>query len=84
MTDFTLGRKTFKVGDIFTDTELNKAQRIYRQSLKADASAISLIDRLHDEIVAPVMSRINKATGQENDSRYMAYMLQWVITQAGR
>jgi hypothetical protein len=33
-------------------------------------------------IIAPNMDRINKALGQENDARYLAYAVEYAIAEA--
>lgn len=65
--------KEFTANDIFTDLELNQAITILRENERVH-------DRIRDLIIKPIMPRIDKFTGQENDPDYMAYYLQFIAT----
>lgn len=54
---------------LFTDSEIKKAWR-YKDKAK----------EIQEHVTMPVMDRIDKETGQENDSMYFAYMLQYYFT----
>lgn len=65
---------TIEIGKIFTGAELRKAKKLYK------TAATGTFAKLADEqIVKPVLARINRVTNQENDSRYLAYALEYVI-----
>jgi hypothetical protein len=65
--------KTFAIGEIFTDRELKKAKRLWLQS----RNQIGVFhNRCVAEIVTPALSRINTTTEQQNDPRYLAYLLE--------
>lgn len=61
-----------KARDVFTPDMVKHAQEI----MKRDAAPYNakLVAVVH-----PHMERINKFTGQENDVRYIAYMLEYVV-----
>ena len=37
---------------------------------------------IRDEVIAPNLERINKKLGQTNDAMYLAYAVEYVITQS--
>jgi len=59
------------IGEIFTEDEINRAIKLY-----TSVPTHLFATRCDAEIVAPVIHRINEKTGQQNSSRYLAYMLQ--------
>jgi hypothetical protein len=59
--------------DYFTEEEAKIAFEIYEKGGRAS--------EVRDKIVAPVIGRINEATGQENDPGFWAYALEYVYTQ---
>jgi hypothetical protein len=64
------------LGDLFTLDEIKRARELYTK-----CSPGTFNKRVVEEIVRPIMPRINRATGQENDERYMGYLLEYVISQ---
>jgi hypothetical protein len=52
-------------------SELLKARAISNEGTDVHA-------RLRDELILPIMDRINKVTGQENDPDYFAYLLEYL------
>jgi hypothetical protein len=65
-----------KPSDFLTATEIQKARKIYRE-----AEAGTFASRCAKEIIEPVLERINKAFGQENDARYLAYLVEYSFNQ---
>jgi hypothetical protein len=63
--------RQIQVGELFTEDEINRAIKLY-----ASVPTHLFATRCDAEIVAPVIDRINKKTGQQNSSRYLAYVLQ--------
>ena len=59
---------------IFTKEEIKRAKALYRKSQK---EGFGFAKRCREEIVQPVMARIDAALGQENDPMYMAYVLEY-------
>lgn len=65
-----------KPSDFLTATEIQKARKIYRE-----AETGTFASRCAKEIIEPVLERINKAFGQENDARYLAYLVEHSFNQ---
>lgn len=62
--------------DLFTVEELKRAQDLRATSRDNP----QFIQRVQDEILTDeAMARIDKATGQANDRKYMAYRIEYVI-----
>ncbi len=66
--------KAYQIGDLFTQEEIDAAIKLY-----VACRTHEFATRCDAEVVAPVLQRINKVTGQQNSSRYLAYMLQSVF-----
>ena len=62
--------KTIALGDVFTMDEINAAAEII-----ATAENTQITNRVTEEVVRPIIPRINQVTGQGNDARYWAYVL---------
>jgi hypothetical protein len=71
--------KTVTLADFLTDAEIEHAVRLYNSPMVGVST--HLID---EQIITPNIERINKALGQENDPRYLAYMVEYAITKAGK
>jgi len=67
--------KTLSLGQMFTDEEIDHACRLFAEHAKGGKFA-SIVE---EEVVKPNIERINKATGQENDTRYLAYVLEGAL-----
>ncbi len=65
--------KTITLPDILTDVEIKRALHIF------ESDRPNFHKRCIDELIAPNMSRINKSLGQENDSSYLAYVVEHVL-----
>lgn len=70
--------KQATLADIFTASELERAKELFLETPVGSFNKVVVA-----EIIEPVMDRINKALGQENDPRYMGYMLEHALTQSG-
>ena len=71
--------KTVSLSDFLTEAEIRKAVRLYRQH--GPSGALNKV--LTEEIISPNITRINKALGQENDPRYLAYAIEYAIVSQG-
>jgi len=56
--------------DIFTDSEIQRAIDLYSSTPRDKFAAAC-----SEQIIQPVIERINSKTGQENDPRYLAYVI---------
>jgi hypothetical protein len=68
---------TTSAKDFLTDAEIKKAIKLYR------IANGSFHQRCMDEIIKPVITRINKALGQENDPRWLAYAVEFFCMKGG-
>jgi hypothetical protein len=67
------------VADFLTQDEQERAIKLHNE-----ASPGSFARRCADEIITPVLPRINKKLGQENDAKYLAYVVEYAIVQSSR
>ncbi len=70
--------KQITLADIFTASELDRAKELFLETPVGSFNKMVVA-----EIVEPAMERINRALGQENDPRYMGYMLEHALNQSG-
>ena len=66
--------QTIALGELFTEQELTLARDLFEQYQYTE-----LTDALEEQVIKPAMPRINERTGQENSSRYFAYVLEAAI-----
>lgn len=72
--------KLIRVTDFLTEAELARATVLYGELKDTGRFARTLAA----EIIEPNMARINQALGQENDARYLAYAVEYVLGEASR
>lgn len=78
-------QKHVALGDFLTEEEIQRAINIWKQRLGSRVpSTVSYAQTICDEITAPNIERINRALGQENDPKYLAYMIEFAMMQASR
>jgi hypothetical protein len=65
------------IGDIFTDAEISKAGKLY--NLYRGSGNLNKV--LVQQIVEPVLPRINEQTGRENSAAYLAYAIEYVFNE---
>jgi hypothetical protein len=63
--------------EFLTADEIKKAIKLYR------IANGSFHQRCMDEIIKPVITRINKALGQESDPRWLAYAVEFFCMKGG-
>jgi hypothetical protein len=68
-------RRHIAITDFLTEAEIKRATELYKK-LNGTGKYAATVDA---EIITPNMERINKALGQENDSRYLAYAVEFVM-----
>jgi len=68
--------KQITLPDILTPSEVERAREMYAES---DGYQTTFHRWLLKELVEPNMARINTATGQENDPRYIAYAIEYAL-----
>jgi hypothetical protein len=70
--------KKVSISDFLTVSEVVAAIKIYR-----DAKAGTFAAKCAEEIITPVLPRINEKLGQENHPLFLAYMVEYVFMQTG-
>lgn len=69
--------KQITLGDILTDSEIERAKALYLSAARG-----TFAKRCANEIIGPVLARIDEALGQKNDALYMAYAVEYAISQS--
>lgn len=62
--------------DFLDEQQLKQAETICREEQAPNR-------RLVNELIAPNLETINQKLGQENDARYLAYVIEFVMRQVG-
>ena len=70
--------KQISISDFLTVSEVVAAIRIY-----CEAPEGTFARKCADEIITPVLPRINEKLGQENDALYLAYAVEYVLLKSG-
>lgn len=71
-------RRQITLGQFLTDDEIHQCIELYGK-LKGTGQVATTID---EKVVRPNIQRINQALGQENDPRYLAYVVEYVMMEA--
>lgn len=69
--------KALPIGQILTQEEMKEALNLYE---KAENNRFA--ERCAAEIIRPVIDRINRDSGQENDPVYLAYCIEYAILKS--
>lgn len=72
--------KLASINDFLTPEEIDRAIKMYENRSQSYRFHV----RCRDEIIKPVMDRINKSLGQENSPDYLAYAVEAVLSAAER
>lgn len=67
--------RAVSIDRFLTDAEIRKAMAIYTKHKGSGKVAVTI----DEEIITPNIERINKALGQENDTRFLAYAVEYVL-----
>jgi hypothetical protein len=70
--------KKIGIADFLTVEEVVEAIKLYR-----DAREGTFAQKCADEIITPVLPRINNKLGQDNHPLFLAYMVEYVFMQTG-
>ena len=68
--------KTMTLPQFLTDAQIAQAAKLY------EAHGMDATAKICAEVIEPNMAAINKKLGQENDARYLAYAVVYVLSQA--
>ena len=72
-----------KITDFLTVEEIERCRGWWMECLAAE-TAFDFVDMVESEIIAPNIERINKALGQENYPRYLAYGVEYIFSRASQ
>lgn len=75
----TVRNPTITVDAILTEPEMEKAIDLY-DSLGAMKQ--NFAKKCSEEIIKPVLTRINKTTNQRNDPMYLAYCVEYCLMKS--
>lgn len=67
--------KSVTLPDLLTEAQIALAAQLYR------AHGMDAVKLIQTQIIEPNMSAINQRLGQENDSRYIAYAVVYVLSE---
>ena len=67
--------KTVTIREFLTSDEVDKAVHLYTYNRPA------FHNRCRDEVIKPVIGRINTALGQENDPDHLVYAIETVLSR---
>jgi hypothetical protein len=68
--------KTMTLPQFLTDSQIAHAVKLY------EAHGMDAVGKIQTQVIEPNMSAINEKLGQENDGRYLAYAVAYVLSQA--
>ena len=68
--------KTMTLPQFLTEAQIAEAVRLYEEH------GSLAVDQICKRVIEPNMEAINAKLGQENDARYLAYAVFYVLTQA--
>ena len=68
-------KKTMTLPQFLTDTQIAKAAKLYK------AHGMDAVAKIQAQVIEPNMTAINEKLGQENDARYLAYAVAYVLSQ---
>lgn len=72
---------TITLPDFLTVEEIKLASRLFEQCERNGNHFAALCD---DQIITPVLERINKSLHQDNNARFLAYVVEYAMRQSGR
>ena len=67
--------KAITITEFLTEAEVKRAVELYKQVRTGYARLLC------EEVIRPNLARINATLGQENNPLYLAYAVEYVITQ---
>ena len=67
--------KTMTLPDFLTEVQIADAIRLY------EAHGMGAVGTIQSQVIEPNMAAINAKLGQENDARYLAYAVVYVLMQ---
>jgi hypothetical protein len=71
--------KHMTLKDFLTDAQIAECVTIAQEP---DPSEPSLARRICARVIEPNLAEINRKLGQENDPRYLGYLIEYALTRA--
>jgi len=68
--------KTMTLPEFLTEPQINAALRLY------EIHGMDAVPQIQAQVIEPNMVTINAKLGQENDARYLAYAVLYVLSTA--
>ena len=68
-------KKTVILPKFMTDDQIAQAAMLYK------AHGVDAVAKIQAQVIEPNMDTINAKLGQENDARYLAYAVVYVLAQ---
>lgn len=68
--------KTITISDILSDSEIQECIDLYKQLKDTGTFAKTVCEK----IITPKIGEINLKLGQENDPKYLAYAVEYVLS----
>jgi len=69
--------KTMTLPQFLTEAQIAEAVRLF----EAQAEGIDAVEQILERVIEPNMAAINAKLGQQNDPRYLAYAVVYVLNQ---
>ena len=70
--------RTVTIGEILTPDEVERSMELW----KACPDGTGFAAKLATQVIAPALPRIDAATGQSNDAKFIAYMVEHAMRQS--
>lgn len=67
--------RTIKVGDFLTQEQAKRAIQLYVQL----GGGKAFVDTITAELIEPNLAAINAKLGQENNARFLAYVIEYAM-----
>lgn len=75
--------KQVAITDFLTEAEIKLAVAMHAE-LSKKGQAHYFANKFCEDVTKPNIARINAALGQENDPKYLAYMVEYVVSRAAK
>lgn len=71
--------KLISIGDFLSERQIAVVVEMWEHKVSSRQFHTDVVAK----VIAPNLTEINRKLGQENDPNYLAYALEYVLTQAG-
>ena len=70
-------KRQITLQDFLTNSEITKCQRLFH---KCRTEKLIFAEECRREVIEPIMAKINKKLGGENDPKFLSYAVEYVMT----